>query len=302
MSQLTGLQVSSGYYDGPHPDAGDIGGPWMEVKFTSLDSEVKAQHSEVKVGYSMGVSQVRIASASIPRSSVLSFAPHNSEQDTIKVKRESTRSAGLRTLGLIPSAQLEGTLGSTLGEERSQNKWQVAVRSLTFDDKNGTSTNNQTTTMWRYMSNDAFYPQSPMNDLEPKPCTIFGLNINTRLPVIEVNVLMQYFRSNGSQSFRDWFTQSTQPKDLPVYRNFIHEASATIDLGLVEEEDQNEWTRELTSTDWQDLRGPGEKKSRFPPHVEKLSNYTAVGVSTAEVSMARVFLGHVAPRARTSEF
>lgn len=275
----------------------------MEVKFTLLDSEVKAHHPEVKASYSMGVSQVRIASASIPRSSVLYFTPHNSEQNPMKVNRQSTRSAGLRTtLGLNTSAQLECTLGSTSGEEQSQDKWQVAVRNLAMDDKNGTSTNDKTTTIWRYTSNDVFYPQSPINYLDPKPRTIFGLNINTRMPVIEVNVLMQYFRSNGSQSFRDWFTHSTQPKDLPVYRNFIHEASVTIDLGLVEEEDRHEWIKGLTLTDVQDLRGPGEKRSQFPPHVEKLSNYTDVGVSSAEVSMARVFIGRVAPRARTSKF
>lgn len=156
--------------------------------------------------------------------------------------------------------------------------------------------------MWKYTNNEGVYARSIMNSLEPKPCALLGLGGRTRLPVIEINILMQYFRSHGSRNFRDFFTQSKQPIDLPIYQNFTHQASIILNIGLVEEEDKYEWTRNIISTDVQDLRSPGEKRSKISPHVEKLDDHAGAGVSTTEVSMICIFIGRAEPQLRTSEF
>lgn len=115
----------------------------MKSKITLLSSNINQAREDI--GYSLGVSRVRIASSGCP-SAVLMRSP-TSSWPHVKIKSaKHSHSAGIHAnLGLTPNVQLDGALSRTSGEEKSQSQWKVATRYLPPGQEDGSAHSTQNT-------------------------------------------------------------------------------------------------------------------------------------------------------------
>lgn len=212
-----------------------------------LDAEIQTVPAG-KPEYHLNFSQIRFITSESP-SSVLNFTPSiiRAEEDNVKSKTERNTSGGIRgSISANPSLKLEGTHSQISGEERTQKRWEVVGHCLPSD-RNDVTGVPQTTMIWKYMHNTAFYPREARNIFEPRPAATFGLSRTSGAgPCLEVEVVTSYSWSAPSQTFRDWFTGRSKPKSRPpAFLNFLHQTSVVIDLEQVKE--STEWVVGLTT-------------------------------------------------------
>jgi hypothetical protein len=256
---------------------------------TLLDAEIQAAPPG-KHEYHLDFSQIRFIASSSP-SSVLNFTPMViRSEDDVKSKTERNNTGGIRaTIGVNPNLRVDGTHGYTSGEERTQKRWEV-VGHYFPSDRNTITGAPQTTTMWKYTHNSAFYPREARNMFEPRPAATFGLSqTSSTVPCFEVEVVTNYSWSTPSQTFRNWFTTSSKPKNQPpAFLNFLHQTSVVIDLDKVN--GSTEWVVGLTADERQNIAELGKEAGTTVRQLERSGGPSDCFVSLKAALHGRISL------------
>ncbi|KAF9460924.1 hypothetical protein BDZ94DRAFT_1265083 [Collybia nuda] len=280
------IKMESNITSNAHPSNSKWSGPWLEAKMTLLDAGIQEDASLGTLGYSLGLSQVRFVTSSCP-SSILHFSPTTvcAEDDGIITKSEKTRKGGIQaTLSANPSVRLEGTFGSSSGEETVQKRWEILPHCF-GNDRNEITGDLQTTMMWKYVHNDKCYQRKAGNVFNSRPSAIFGLSrLARKMPVFEIEVIMHYScASTPSRAFSGGWLW-TGGNQVPAYMNFLHQTSVLVDL---EKTEGNSWVVGLGANDRQE---PDQLGAPFPLVVEQAESDT-VRESACNVSLGRALYG-----------
>lgn len=243
-----------------------------------------------KLGYHLGLSQIRIMASGCP-TSMLAYNPGilRADSDDVKSGTEKNNAMGIKvTLGAAPSARIDGTSSQTSSEERSQNRWEVTAHCLPLESDN--TGEPRRTMMWKYAHNDKFYTPETRNVFEPKPSAIFGYSrASFTIPKLEIEVVMDYSWSAPAQTFRDWIadTARSKPKHpLPAFSNFLHQVSVAVDLERVKE--STEWVVGLDAEDRYKASDIGKESE---PVLRQLEGNA--GASACDVLLRHALHGHI---------
>ncbi|KAF9464513.1 hypothetical protein BDZ94DRAFT_1255901, partial [Collybia nuda] len=142
--------------------------------------------------------------------------------------------------------------------------------------------------MWKYAHNNKHYTPETRNDFEPKPSVTFGLSrASSKIPQVEVEVVMDYSWSSPVLTFCDWFADISKPKkSLPAFSNFLHQVSVEIDLEHIKQ--RREW---VVGLDAEDRYEVPEIDTELKPISTTLESN--IGESDCEVLLRRALHGRV---------